>query len=72
MRKQRGFGSLIYVREQPWRLRYLTADELAVLMHEAEADNDDLTVINIADVVRDRNIDDIFQREYMRVWPEFQ
>ena len=70
MRKQKGFGSLIYAREQPWRLHYLTAEELAVLMHEAEREEDDLTVIAIADAVRDRNIDKTFQREYMRVWPE--
>ena len=72
MRTQKGFGSLIYIREQPWRLRYLTIEELAVLMHEAEREVDDMSVIAIADAVRERNIDELFQREYMRVWSECQ
>ena len=66
------FGSLKYVQVQPWRVRYLTTDELAELTHEAESKADDLTVIAIDDEITRRGGDhrEFYREAYLRTHPK--
>lgn len=72
--KPNGFGDLGLVQEHPWRVKHLVIGELAMLMHWAEHEGDDLTVVAITDEIARRNAngsDDLyhefFRREYQNV-----
>lgn len=49
-----------------------TLRELAVMMHAAEALNDDITFLEVCNEVNRRNAEDAYQLHYNKVWHEIK
>lgn len=60
------------VQDSPEKLINLGVTSLAWLTHEAEHEEDDLTVIAIQNVLTDRPTPEnkMYRDEYMRLWPQ--